>query len=121
MAPDIEHGAVNSIGGNIDWSAVSEEVLFNYRVQTDTLLKNIVQPTDALSCKDCNCRPTKVDHKEALHKYYDDIMTAINCAGQNTMKMHNQHKGHHFNRPGWKEFASDFRDLYSMSRDLYFM
>ena len=31
------------------------------------------------------------------------------------MKMHNQHKGHHFNRPGWKEFASD---LYSMSRDL---
>ena len=60
---------------------------------------------DALSCKDCNC--TKVDHKEALHKYYDDIMTAINCAGQNTMKMDNQHKGHHFNRPGWKEFASD--------------
>ena len=116
LAPDVEHGAVNSIGGNIDWSAVSEEVLFKYRVQTDTLLKNIVQPTDALSCKDCNC--TKVDHKEALHKYYDDIMTAINCAGQNTMKMDNQHKGHHFNRPGWKEFASD---LYSMSRDLYFM
>ena len=37
------------------------------------LSNNIVQPTDALSCKDCNC--TKVDHKEALHKYYDDIMT----------------------------------------------
>ena len=35
LAPDVEHGAVNSIGGNIDWSAVSEEVLFNYRVQTD--------------------------------------------------------------------------------------
>ena len=67
---------------------MSEEVLFKYRVQTDTLLKNIVQPTEALSCKDCNC--TKVDHKEALHKYYDDIMTAIHCAGQNTMKMDNQ-------------------------------
>ena len=38
--------------------------------------------------------------------------------GQNTMKMRNQHKGNNFNLPGWKEFASD---LYSMSRDLYFM
>ena len=37
LAPDVEHGAVNSIGGNIDWSAVSEEVLFNYRVQTYTV------------------------------------------------------------------------------------
>ena len=74
LAPDVEHGAANStIGDNIDWSAVSEEALLNYRVQTDILLNNIVQPTDALSCKDCNC--TKVDHKEALHKYYDDIMT----------------------------------------------
>ena len=34
------------------------------------------------------------------------------------MKMRNQHKGNNFNLPGWKEFASD---LYSMSRDLYFM
>ena len=75
LAPDVEHGAANSIADNIDWSAVSEEELLNYRVQTDILLNNIVQPTDALSCKDCNC--TKVDHKEALHKYYDDIMTAI--------------------------------------------
>ena len=83
---------------------------------TDILLNNIVQPTDALSCKDCNC--TRVDHKEALQKYYDDTMTAIRCAGQNTMKMRNQHNGNNFNLPGWKEFASD---LYSMSRDLYFM
>ena len=77
-----------------------------------------MQPTesDALSCKDCNC--TNVDHKEALHKYYYDIMTAIRCAGQKTMKMRNQHKGNNFNLPGWKEFASD---LYSTSRDLYFM
>ena len=116
LAPDVEHGAANSIRDNIDWSAVSEEVFLNYRVQTDILLNNIVQPTDAMSCKDGNC--TKVDHKEALHKYYDDIMTAIRCAGQNTMKMRNQHKGNNFNLPGWKEFASD---LYSMSRDLYFM
>ena len=79
-------------------------------------------------CKHCHCcgccnmekqnNQIKVDHKEALHKYYDDIMTAIRCAGQNTMKMRNEHKGNNFNLPGWKEFASD---LYSMSRDLYFM
>ena len=30
LAPDVEHGAANSIGDNIDWSAVSEEVLLNY-------------------------------------------------------------------------------------------
>ena len=66
LAPDLEHGAANSIGDNIDWSAVSEEVLLNYRVQTDILLNNIVQPTDAMLCKDRNC--TKVDNKEALHK-----------------------------------------------------
>ena len=36
LAPDVEHGAANStIGDNIDWSAVSEEALLNYRVQTD--------------------------------------------------------------------------------------
>ena len=28
LAPDVEHGAVNSIGGNIDLSVVSEEVPF---------------------------------------------------------------------------------------------
>ena len=74
---------------------MSEEVLFNYRVQTDILLNNIVQPTNALSCKDCNC--TKVDHKEALHKYYDDIMTAIGLCRSEYNGMLNQNKGNIFN------------------------
>ena len=34
------------------------------------------------------------------------------------MKMRHQQKGNNFNLPGWKELASD---LYSMSRDLYFI
>ena len=32
LAPDIDHGAVNNIGNKIDWSALSEDVIYEYGV-----------------------------------------------------------------------------------------
>ena len=59
-----------------------------------------------------NCN--NVEHKEALKKYYDDIMFAITSAGRTTIKTRNRSNGKNLNRPGWKEFASE---LYDMSRE----
>ena len=34
---------------------LSDEVIYNYGANTESLLSNIVLLTDALLCKDCNC------------------------------------------------------------------
>ena len=62
LAPDIDPGAVNNIGNNIDWSALSEGVIYEYGVQSEIRLRNVELPTDVLICKDCNC--AKVKHKK---------------------------------------------------------
>ena len=80
------------------------------------MLNNIVLPTDALLCKDCNC--TNDSHKVALNQLYDDLVAAITMASQNSIHTLGVSRGNEFNRPGWKEFASD---LYDISRDAYFL
>ena len=56
LAPDVQPGACHSNADRIDWSLLSDEVIYNYGAKTELLLSNIVLPTDALLCKDCNCR-----------------------------------------------------------------
>ena len=56
-------GQVNNIGNKIDWSALSEDVIYEYGVQSEIRLRNVELPTDVLLCKDCKC--TEVKHKEA--------------------------------------------------------
>ena len=113
LAPDIDQGAANNMGNKIDWSILSEDILYEYYgVQSEILLSNVQIPTDAILCKDCNCN--NVEHKEALNKYYDDIMFAITSAGQTTIKTRNRSNGKNHNRPGWNEFASE---QYDMSRE----
>ena len=114
LAPDIDQGATNNMGNKIDWSILSEDILCEYGVQSEILLSNVEIPTDVILCKDCNCN--NVEHKEALNKYFDDIMFAITSAGQTTIKTRNRSNGKNLNRPGWKEFASE---LYDMSRETY--
>ena len=116
MAPDIDHGAVNNIGNKIYWSALSEDVIYEYGVQSEIRLRNVELPTDVLLCKGCNC--AEVKHKEALNKYYDDIKCATTSAGQNTIKTCKPSMGNNLNRPGWNEFASD---LYDVSRETYIL
>ena len=84
LAPDVEHGASNDVRCKIDWSVQSKNVLYEYGVQIEYLLRDVEIPTDVLLCKDCNC--TNVEHKVALQKYYDSRMCAITTAGQNTIK-----------------------------------
>ena len=88
LAPDIDQGAANNMGNKIDWSILSEDILCEYGVQSEILLSNVEIPTDVILCKDCNCN--NVEHKEALNKYYDDIMFAITSAGQTTIKTRGQ-------------------------------
>ena len=116
LAPDIDHGAGNNIGNKIDWSALGEDVIYEYGIQSEIHLRNVEIPSDVLLCKDYNC--TEVKNKEALDKYYDDTMCAITSAGQITIKIRKPSKGNNLNRPGWNEFASD---LYDVSRETYIL
>ena len=56
LAPDIDHGAVNNVGKQNNWSVLSEGVIYEYGVQSEIRLRNVELPTDVLLCKDCNCR-----------------------------------------------------------------
>ena len=113
LAPHIDHGAVNNIGNKIDWSALSEDVIYEYG---EIFLRNVEIPTDVLLCKDCSC--TEVTLKQALNKYYNDKMCTITSAGQNTIKTCKPSKGNNLNCPGWNAFASD---LYDVSRETYIL
>ena len=53
----------------------------------------------------------------ALNQLYDAVVAAITMASQNSIHTHGVSRGNDFNRPGWKEFASD-NDI---SRDAYFL
>ena len=120
LAPDIDHGTFNDVRCKIDWSAQNKNVLFEYGVQTEYLLKKVEIPTDVLLCKDCNC--SNVVHKVALQKYYDNIMCAITTASQNSIKINKPSKGKIVNLPGWKEFAFHlYANVYAMSRETYTM
>ena len=116
LAPDIEHGTLNDVRCKMYWSARRKNVLYEYGVQTEYLLRDVEIPTDVLLCKDCNC--TKVEHKVALQIYYNNITCAITTASQNGIKTNKPSKRKNINLPGWKEFASD---LYDMSRETYTM
>ena len=108
LAPDVQPGACHGNAGRIDWSLLSDEEIYNYGAKTELLLSSIVLPTGALLCKDCNC--TNDSHKVALNKVYDDVVAAITMASQNSIHTHGVSRGNDFNRPGWKEFASDLYD-----------
>ena len=66
LAPGIDQGATTNMGNKIDWAFLSEDILYEYGVQSEILLSNVEIPTDVILCKDCNCN--NVEHKEALNK-----------------------------------------------------
>ena len=86
MAPDVEPCACHGNAGKIDSSLLSNEVIYNYGANTESLLGNIILPTDALLCKDCNC--TNDSHKAALNQLYDNVVAAITMASQNSIHTH---------------------------------
>ena len=54
----------------------------------------------------------------ALNQLYDDVVATVTMASQNSIHTLGVSRGNDFNRPGWKEFASD---LYEISPDAYFL
>ena len=86
LAPDVEPRACHGNAGKIDSSLLSNEVIYNYGANTESLLSNIILPTDALLCKDCNC--TNDSHKAALNQLYDNVVAAITMASQNSIHTH---------------------------------
>ena len=82
MAPDVEPRACHGNAGKIDSSLLSNEVIYKYGANIESLLSNIILPTDALLCKDGNC--LNDSHKAALNQLYDDVVAAITMASQNT-------------------------------------
>ena len=55
LAPDIDQGATNNMGNKIDWSIFSEDILYEYGVQSEILPSNVEIPTDVILCKDGIC------------------------------------------------------------------
>ena len=66
LALDVEHGLSNDVRCKIDWSTQSKNLLYEYGVQAEYLLRDVDIPTDVLLCKDCNY--TNVKRKVALQK-----------------------------------------------------
>ena len=50
LAPDIDQGATNNMGNKIDWSILSEDILYEYGVQSEILLSNVVRFQPMLYC-----------------------------------------------------------------------
>ena len=46
LAPDIDQGATNNMGNKIDWSILSEDIPYEYGVQSEIPLSNVEIPTD---------------------------------------------------------------------------
>ena len=43
LAPDVDHGAVNNTGNKIDWSALSEDVIYEYGVQSEKYAREMLR------------------------------------------------------------------------------
>ena len=77
LAPDVEPRACHGNAGKIDSSLLSNEVIYNYGANTESLLSNIILPTDAHD-----------SHKAALNQLYDNVVAAITMASQNSIHTH---------------------------------
>ena len=71
LVPDVVYSTDNT-ASKIDWSVLCDDVIRNYGACTDLLLSNIVLPTGALLCKDCEW-PTNENHRNSLCQYYDNV------------------------------------------------
>jgi len=61
--------------------------------------------------RDGTCTCIEVDHKAAIHKYYDDIKYALTTVSQNTIKTPKPSMSETFNMSDWKDFTSDLYDM----------
>ena len=77
LAPDIDQGATNNMGNKIDWSILSEDILYEYGVQSEILLSNVEIPTDVILCKDCNCNNVEHNQNQNQKCFYSILTKSI--------------------------------------------
>nr|XP_055036878.1 uncharacterized protein LOC129424288 [Misgurnus anguillicaudatus] len=89
----------------IDWSALTEEDLSVYYVNTDRCLGNIKLPRDAIMCSDVNCKDPS--HQRDICSMYNDIVNALHGCSKPFFKL----KGiPNKTRPGWSKYVSEYQD-----------
>ena len=65
----------NNIQSKIDWHALSDLVLNDYKCLSENELNEIHIPSNTIICSNTQC--TLESHKNALDDYYESIITAI--------------------------------------------
>ena len=112
-APEVVQCSKETFRSKLDSDKVNERGKNKYTNESEIMLRNCHVPTEALLCKSDNCQ--NVNHNKLITRFYEDIVGALNSAGQNLLKTSRTRCKNH-NRPGWAEYCSD---LYDNAREVY--
>ena len=104
----------NDLVPKINWNNVKDGELQKYYLSTCELLEGIVIPTEALGCKDINCKIKS--HTLELNKFYNSIVDLLLKAG---LFLTNKGGKNYVQRPGWTEYVSDIYDYSKLCRQLW--
>ena len=110
--PDLT-SSINNGRAKIRWNNMTDNDINKYCMLTEGCLHDIHVPTEAVGCRDTHC--TNVDHFESLNKMYNDIVSSLIQAGEESSQTK---KRAYINKPGWAEYVDS---LYDTSREVRHM
>lgn len=92
----------------IDWKNASENDVYNYKMQLDKELNNILVPWSAVNCKFLDC----ASHDQEISAFYNDIVKA--CIDASKLSIVNNRKKNVNNRlhkvvPGWSDYVKSHK------------
>jgi hypothetical protein len=96
--------SINNGRAKIKWNNMTDNDISKYCMLTERCLHGIHIPTEAVGCRDTQC--TNVNHIESINKMYNDIVSSLIQAGEESSK---NKKRSYTNKPGWAE-----RDLFTI-------
>ena len=112
--PEVENRTGNE-SNKVKWDTLSKESINHYQKVTDSKLRNVYIPVDALNCTNVSCRDET--HRVDLNRFYDSIMQAMQDAGAEISShnvVHNNQRG----RPGWNDHTNE---LHEAARNCFLM
>ena len=113
--PMLTNQTNDRLQGRVKWSDTSEADVIKYRHRSQSNLSNVNVRSEALLCKDPNCKNT--DHTSQLDSFYNDIIRALNVSSEFLCKKRSKPRG--FNvRPGWNEHVAE---LHTAAREAHLL
>jgi hypothetical protein len=112
--PILSNQTNNHAKNYLDWSDMPQSVIDNYCMHTEQLLQNDPVPTEAVLCKNVNCKLEY--HINGLCKLYDNFVNALTLAGKPLKKVSklNAYKG----KPGWNDHVDE---LHTAAREAFLL